>query len=151
MRIRNLGLALGLVLLCLVSIRPVAAQSLASLAAANAATMSVEKQPGCWGCGSYMGVPTCQGGQSPGFFNCTAGFMQPCQLSSPGCGGGASLPIDPDGATQYVSRGSLLVEQVVFKDGDPPVRRNCEGVVVARKQSSDDITTVRNRTGTLTL
>lgn len=149
MRIRNLGLALGLVLLALVSTRTAAAQSLASLAAANAA-VSVEKQPGCWGCGSYMGVPICQGGQSPGYYNCVSGWLS-CNPSSPGCGGGAALPIDPDGATQYVSRGSLLADQVVFREGDPPVRRNCEGVVVARKQTSDDITSVRARTGTLTL
>lgn len=151
MRIRYLGLALGLALVLLVAARPASAQSLASIAAANAATTSVEKMPGCWGCTSFGGWQMCTGGQVPGYYNCTATIMNTCQPSSPGCGAGAALPVDPDGATQYVSRGSLLVEQVVFHDGDPPVRRNCEGVVVARKQTSDDIRSVRIRTGSLTL
>ena len=151
MRIKSLAILLGFILLLTGEARVASAQSLASLAAANAATSAVEKTPGCWGCGSYMGMAVCQGGFSPGSFNCTANLTSGCQLSSPGCGGGAALPVDPDGATQYVSRGSLLVEQVVFHDGDPPVRRNCEGIVVARKQTSDDIKSVRSRTGTLTL
>ncbi len=150
MRMKSLIVLLGLILLLAGSPRVASAQSLASLAAANAVT-AVEKHPGCWGCGVYMGMSVCQGGFVPGAFNCTSGLANGCTLSSPGCGGGAALPIDPDGATQYVSRGSLLVEQVVFHDGDPPVRRNCEGIVVARKQTSDDIKSVRNRTGTLTL
>jgi hypothetical protein len=151
MRIRLLGLAAGLLLMLLVSTRTASAQSLASIAAANAATVTIQKTPGCWGCGNYGGYPICEGGQVPGYYNCTASVLQTCQVSSPGCGAGAALPVDPDGATQYVSRGSLLVEQVAFHDGEPPVRRNCEGVVVARNQSTDDIRTVRIRTGTLTL
>jgi len=87
----------------------------------------------------------------PGFYNCTANMIDTCQTSSPGCGAGASLPLDPDGSTQYVSRGSRLGVPVLASDGGPPVRRNCEGVVVARAQTSDDIASVRSRTGTLTL
>lgn len=151
MRTRYFGLALGLAFMLTGSARSASAQSLASLAAANAATTTMQKTPGCWGCTSFSGWQLCAGGQVPGYYNCTSSILNTCQPSSPGCGAGAALPVDPDGATQYVSRGSLLVEQVVFHEGDPPVRRNCEGVVVARKQSSDDIRSVRNRTGSLTL
>jgi hypothetical protein len=151
MRLRFFGAVLTFAVL-LLSARHVAAQSLASLAAANAATTAVEKVgAGCWGCGSVGGYPVCMGGQVPGYYNCMSTITSTCNVSSPGCGAGAALPIDPDGSTQYVSRGSLMTTQVVFHEGDPPVRRNCEGVVVARKQSSADITTVRIRTGSLTL
>jgi len=151
MRLRFLGPALCLALLCFIAARPASAQSLASLAAANAATSAVEKTPGCWGCETFGGWPICSGGQVPGYYNCTTTVMQTCQTSSPGCGAGAALPVDPDGSTQFVSRGSLLGVPVSLHDGDPPVRRNCEGVVVARKQTSDDIISVRIRTGSLTL
>ncbi len=152
MRLRFLGPALCLALLCFIAARPASAQSLASLAAANAATSAVEKVgAGCWGCESFGGWQICHGGEIPGYYNCTTTVLNTCQLSSPGCGAGAALPLDPDGSTQYVSRGSLLGVQVALHDGDPPVRRNCEGVVVARKQTSDDIIAVRIRTGSLTL
>jgi hypothetical protein len=150
MRLRCVGAVLAFAVL-LLSTRQASAQSLASLAAANAATTSMQKTPGCWDCGSVGGYPVCQGGQAPGYFNCMSTITSTCNVSSPGCGAGAALPIDLDGSTQYVSRGSLMVTQVVFHQGDPPVRRNCEGVVVARKQTSADITTVRIRTGSLTL
>jgi hypothetical protein len=152
MRLRSLGSALGLTLLLLISARHATAQSLASMAAANAATSAVEKAgAGCWGCEGMGGWQICRGGAVPGYYNCIATVLHTCQLSSPGCGGGAALPVDPDGSTQYVSRGSLLGVPVALRDGDPPVRRNCEGVVVARKQTSDDIISVRIRTGSLTL
>lgn len=151
MRIRILGLAALSVVLSLVASRPASAQGLASLAAASIATTSLEKTPGCWDCGTTAGMATCMGGQVPGYYNCVTSVMGGCQVSSPGCGAGASLPVDLDGATQYVSRGSLLEIPVINKEGDPPVRRNCEGVVVARTQSSDDIRSVRSRTGTLSL
>ncbi|HXI19868.1 MAG TPA: hypothetical protein VNH46_02205, partial [Gemmatimonadales bacterium] len=70
-------------------------------------------------------------------------------LSSPGCGGGAALPLDPDGSTQYVSRGSRL--GILAARGASAEKRNCEGVVVALRQSSGDIERVRTRTGSLTL
>lgn len=151
MRWKLLGAALFLVALSLTSSRPASAQSLASLAAANAATATMQKTPGCWGCASLGGMPVCHGGEVPGYYNCTASVAATCQLSSPGCGAGAALPVDPDGAVMYVSRGSLLGVPVAHGNGDPPVRRNCEGVVVARWQSPDDILSVRSRTGTLTL
>jgi hypothetical protein len=152
MRLRFLGPALGLALLLLTPPRSVAAQSLASLAAANSATSAVEKAgPGCWGCGIFGGWQICKGGMVPGYYNCIATVLDTCQTSSPGCGGMAAVPLDPDGSTQYVSRGSLLGVPVSVHDGDPPVRRNCEGVVVARLQTSGDITAVRIRTGSLTL
>jgi hypothetical protein len=75
-----------------------------------------------------------------------------CGVSSPGCGAGAMLPLDPDGASQYVSRGSAIGLTTVLADvGGPPIRRNCEGVVVARYQAPDNIQDVRARTGSLTL
>lgn len=151
MRVRYFGLVLGFVLL-LAPLSAASAQSLASLAAANTAATAVEKAgPGCWGCEQVGGYPVCRGGVVPGYYNCIASVLQTCQVSSPGCGGSAAVPLDPDGSTQYVSRGSLMGVTVAFHAGEPPVRRNCEGVVVARKQTSDDITTVRMRTGSLTL
>jgi hypothetical protein len=152
MRLRILGLAAVFAALALLTARPAEAQGLSSLAAASAVAgaATVEKQPGCWGCGSMLGLPYCQGGWAPGYFNCSATIMNTCRLTSPGCGEGAALPVDPDGAAQYVSRGSLL-NVVASADGSPPTRQNCEGVVVARSQSPDDIMTVRSRTGSLTL
>ena len=152
MRVRFVGPGLGLALLLLIPLRPAAAQSLAALAAANTATSAVEKVgPGCWGCEQWGGWQICRGGVVPGYYNCIATVLDTCSTSSPGCGAGAALPVDPDGSTQYVSRGSLLGVQVAAREGDPPVRRNCEGVVVARTQTSSDIATVRRRTGSLTL
>jgi hypothetical protein len=151
MRMKVSGLAALLVAWSLIGSRPVSAQGLASLAAASMATTAVEKTAGCWACGTTAGMATCMGGQVPGYYNCVTSVMGSCQVSSPGCGAGASLPVDLDGATQYVSRGSLLEIPVIHKEGEPPVRRNCEGVVVARTQSPDDIRSVRIRTGTLSL
>ena len=150
MRIRYLGLALGLALLLLVPVRPASAQSLASLAAASLSTTTTQKA-GCWGCSNMGGFPTCTGGFSGGNWNCTASILDTCQLSSPGCGVQGALPLDPDGSTQYVSRSSKMNLLAVAEGGGPPVRRNCEGVVVARKQTSDNIESVRMRTGSLTL
>lgn len=149
MRMRISGWAALIVVLSLVGSKAASAQGLASIAAASAATSAMEKTPGCWGCTYVMGMEYCAGGSIPGYYNCSAGTGS-CRLSSPGCGAGAALPVDLDGATQYVSRGSLPGVAVAFTDG-PPVRRNCEGVVVARTQSPDDITSVRIRTGTLSL
>lgn len=152
MRIRFFGLAAALAALVLFSPRPATAQGLASVVAANAAasaTSSAEKAPICYICGSMMGVRYCQGGNAQGFNDCGTSFPILCITISPGCGGGMGLLLDPDGASQYVSRGSLL--GVLASADSPPIRQNCEGVVVARVQSSDEILTVRNRTGTLSL
>lgn len=152
MRVRCPLAVLGLALTLLIPARAVSGQSLAAMAAANAATATVEKATaGCWGCEQWGGWQICRGGYVPGYYNCIASVLNTCQVSSPGCGAGAALPVDPDGSTQYVSRGSLLGVPVLARDGGPPVRRNCEGVVVARKQTSGDIAAVRIRTGSLTL
>lgn len=147
-----IGAVAALALLLLVaSARSASAQGLASLAAVSSGAVSVEKRPGCWGCGTSYGMEYCQGGHVPGNFNCTVVWGDNCRLSSPGCGGSAMLPLDPDGGAQFVSRGSKMGVVVVLMPGDPDVRRNCDGVVVARSQSPDDIAGVRARTGTLTL
>jgi len=153
MRRTLLGLAIGLGLLLILPPTRASAQGLASLAAASAtSSAAVEKAgPGCWGCEWAYSVKICRGGIVPGYYNCIATLGETCMLSSPGCGAGASLPLDPDGSAQYVSRGSRLGVPVESEAGGPPVRRNCEGVVVARRQSPDDITGVRIRTGSLTL
>lgn len=151
MRRTLLGAAALAVLLLLSTARPASAQGLSSLAAAMSGSSTLVGKPGCWGCGSIGGTPICMGGVVPGHWNCGSDMWQLCKLSSPGCGYGAMLPVDPDGSAQYVSRGSRLGVQVVVLAGDPSVRRNCEGVVVAREQSIDDIRAVRNRTGTLSL
>lgn len=132
---------------------PATAQGLAAVSAATSsiASMTMEKTgAGCWGCAQTMGMGTCIGGQVPGYFNCFISGMR-CNVSSPGCGAGAQLPLDPDGSSQYVSRGSKLGIPVTAEDGQLAVRRNCEGVVVARAQTLADIGVVRTRTGTLTL
>jgi hypothetical protein len=149
MRLGHIGAALGLALL-LVPARPAAAQSLASLAAASSATTTIQKA-GCWDCENWGGWPLCRGGYPGGYWNCTASVLDTCQPSSPGCGIQGALPLDPDGSAQYVSRSSVNGIEVSVEDGGPPVRRNCNGVVVARRQSSDDIAAVRMRTGSLTL
>lgn len=151
MRRTFLGAAAIAILLLLVTSRPASAQGLASLAVAAGSSTTVEKQPGCWGCGSLAGYPVCEGGHAPGYWNCNAYYGNTCATTSPGCGGAAMIPLDPDGSTQYVSRGSHLGILAAYTATDPVVRRNCDGVVVARIQSPDDITALRIRTGTLTL
>lgn len=106
---------------------------------------------GCWVCGTMNGAGYCTGGV-PGDWNCSVTFEGGCHTSSPGCGAGAMLPLDLDGAAQYVSRGSAIGLTTVMADGGgPPIRRNCEGVVVARYQAPDNIESIRARTGTLSL
>jgi hypothetical protein len=153
MRRTLLGLAIGLGLLLVLPPTRASAQGLASLAAASAtSSAAVEKVgPGCWGCEWANSVQICRGGIVPGYYNCSASVADTCRLTSPGCGAGASLPLDPDGSAQYVSRGSRLGVPVESEAGGTPVRRNCEGVVVARRQSADDISSVRIHTGSLTL
>lgn len=131
---------------------PAHSQVVASLAAALPSATSVALRPdaGCWAClGSSMGM-YCAGGQVPGYWNCTYTILG-CTPTSPGCGAGAALPVDLDGATQYVSRGAAAgVNQALAQAGDP-VRRNCEGVVVARYQTPSQIDGVRTQTEALTL
>lgn len=149
-----LGAALA-VTLHLAAPAPAAAQTLASIGAAGmASTATTEKTPGCWGCYSTpMGYTQCIGGVVPGYWNCvnTTIWNTGCQTSSPGCGQGAMLPLDPDGAVQYVSRGAAIGLGPVLEESGNSVRRNCEGVVVARFQAPDNIVSVRAGTTTLTL
>lgn len=142
-----------MVALLTASTREVTGQSLASVSAAGiaASAVTVEKSPGCWGCGAIEGVTFCQGGHVPGYYNCNASWSGNCNLSSGGCGGGTSLPIDPDGATQYVSRGAALGVEAAMIEAGTQLKRNCDGVIVARHQTSANVASVRARTGALTL
>ena len=134
---------------------PASAQALASMAAVGSVGGTTTKTAaGCWGCGNGgMGLSVCEGGHVPGFWNCTGGFntTNNCNLSSPGCGGGAAIPLDPDGATQYVSRGAAIGLEAAMAETGTPVKRNCEGVIVARHQTPENIAVVRARTGSLAL
>jgi hypothetical protein len=152
MRRTFLGAAVVSILLLLGTSRPASAQGLSSLAAAMASnTAALEKKAGCWGCGKFGDSPVCEGGFNPGFFNCQT-VWNVCTVTSGGCGTPPGLVmIDPDGATQYVSRGSHLAMFVGAESDDASVRRNCIGLIVARNQSAGDIADVRNRTGILSL
>lgn len=142
----------GLAVCMLLGSAPAHSQVVASLAAAlpSAASIALRPDAGCWAClGSSMGM-YCAGGQVPGYWNCNYTVMG-CSPSSPGCGAGAALPVDLDGAAQYVSRGAAAgVAQALAASGDP-VRRNCDGVVVARYQTPAHIDGVRLRTESLSL
>ena len=153
MRKRPTIAALLVVALLAVSTRETAGQSLASISAAGigASTATVQKTQGCWGCGVIEGVTFCQGGYVPGYYNCNSGWGGTCNLSSGGCGAGGSLPLDPDGATQYVSRGAALGVEASLIQAGTILKRNCDGVIVARHQTSDNIASVRARTGVLAL
>jgi hypothetical protein len=153
MRRSLFGAAAVATLLLLGTSRPVEAQGLASLAAAaSGSTMAVDKQPVCWGCWDMQNMPSmCRVSGGSGFTNCQPNFGGAGCRMTVGCGSSALLPVDLDGATQYVSRGSRLGVPVMQEEGDPDVRRNCKGVVIARFQTPDAIAQVRSSTGTLTL
>ena len=112
---------------------------------------SAQRRGGCWGCTQIWGEWVCTGGFPAGSFNCSHNGNTTCALSSPGCGGGGMLPIDPDGASQYVSRGAATGIEVAMEEKGIPVKRNCDGVVVARHQSIENIAAIRARTETLEL
>lgn len=152
MRRTLLGAAVVAILLLLVTSRPVSAQGLSSLAAAMATnTAALEKKAGCWGCGKLGDAPICEGGYNPGYFNCQT-VWGICTVTSAGCGSPPpNAMLDPDGATQYVSRASHLAMSLGAETDDPTVRRNCIGLIVARSQSAGDIADVRTRTGILSL
>ena len=134
---------------------PASAQALASIAAVGSVgTTTARKAAGCWGCSDGgQGLSVCEGGYVPGYWNCHGGFDTPnnCSLSSPGCGGGAAIPLDPDGATQYVSRGAAIGLEAAMAEAGTSLKRNCEGMIVARYQTPDNIALVRARTGSLAL
>ncbi len=152
MRSKAVGAALMVAALAMVSSQPAAGQALASLAAAGSSASATVLKPaaGCWGCVQAEVVSWCEGGFRPGYWNCNSSGGY-CSVSSPGCGGGGLLPLDPDGATQYVSRGALIGVEVDLVERGLAVRRNCDGVIVARHQSPESIADVRTRTGSLTL
>ncbi len=130
-----------------------AQQALAGpLAAQSLATTTLQKRPGCWGCTSCSGFTCCDGGYVPGYWNCSYGWLSGnCQLSSPGCGESALVPLDPDGSAQYVTRAPAAgVLAAVSPDGEAEVR-NCDGVIVARRLSDEQIAAIRGRTASLTL
>jgi hypothetical protein len=153
-------LRLSLLILTLVVLAPppaARAQGLASLAVATtsattgsgASTALVEKA-GCWDCTIFVQVYKCTGGQVPGYWNCNVSWSG-CNRSGAGCGGSASVPVDLDGAAQYVSRAVMRLQA-----GDPTIQpvaedRNCDGVLVARLQSPDNIAAVRTSTAALSL
>jgi hypothetical protein len=138
--------------LYLCSTVPVSAQTLASIAAGSSAVSATTAQlsGGCWGCERTEGIAYCAGTHGGGYWNCVGGGFN-CAMSSPGCGGGSSIPLDPDGATQYVSRGAAVGLQTALAETGTPSKRNCEGVVVARYQTPENIATVRAVTGSLSL
>ena len=131
------------------------AQGLATLAVATStgdagATSTLQPKPGCWDCTEFGQIFYCGGGYSVGYWNCSVGYTG-CNRSSYGCGGHASVPVDLDGAAQYVSRAVLEVREASQPLAAPGEDRNCDGIVVARRQSPDNIVSVRTRTAALTL
>ncbi|HXG43622.1 MAG TPA: hypothetical protein VNJ71_02575 [Gemmatimonadales bacterium] len=148
--------AFGLGALLIVAAPGLAAQQALAgpLAAQHAASTSLAyKQPGCWACviGSG-GFGYCEGGHVPGYYNCSYGWLSgTCIPTSPGCGGGALLPLDPDGSTQYVSRAPEAGVFAAVQPGEEAVVRNCDGVVVARRLTEEQITDFRSRTASLDL
>ena len=123
----------------------------ASAAATGAdASASLVEKAGCWDCQQFVQIFYCQGGNSVGFWNCWVSWTG-CNRSSSGCGGSASIPVDLDGAAQYVSRSMIRPLPAVDTPPAPVEERNCDGVVVARQQSPDNIAAVRTRTAVLFL
>ena len=132
------------------------AQGLATLAVATTtatvgtATTGLVQKAGCWDCTGFGQIFYCGGGYTVGYWNCSVSYTG-CNRSSPGCGGQASVPVDLDGAAQYVSRAVLQEQGVAQPLAAPGEDRNCDGIVVARRQSPDNIVSVRTRTAALTL
>jgi hypothetical protein len=150
------SLSLALACLALGAGPAMAQNSLAVSTAAQAAAASAAPEQkagwGCWSCESvnYPGGIACMG-VVPGYWNCSYSWAGNCMNSSPGCGAGASLPVDADGSTQYVSRAPAAGVFAAASGDHPDLVRNCEGVVVARRQSLAEIRALRARTADLTL
>jgi hypothetical protein len=140
-----------LAILSLMALLTMAPPATAQSGGKGGVTTMARPGQGCWVCVIVNGAGYCTGGV-PGDWNCNVAFGGGCQTSSPGCGAGAMLPLDLDGAAQYVSRGSAIgLTTVLAEGGGPPIRRNCEGVMVARYQAPENITGIRARTGSLSL
>lgn len=116
----------------------------------DAGAVAMQPTNGCWVCMPFQGTRACNFGL-PGYWNCSYSYEAGCMQSSPGCGAHAMLPLDVDGSAQYVSRGDAIGLTETMATGGPPIRRNCEGVIVARYQTPESIDAVRTRTGSLTL
>jgi hypothetical protein len=142
--LRAAALAAALLILSAV---PGRAQVVASISAAEGSALAVGPDAGCWGCWYSPLGSMCTGGHVPGYWTCVTSWVG-CYVGSPGCGAGAALPVDPDGASQFVTRST---RPGLIEVGDGEVRTNCEGVVVARRQTMVQIDLVRARTGSLSL
>ncbi|MEO8635131.1 MAG: hypothetical protein ABI587_07630 [Gemmatimonadales bacterium] len=147
----------ALLALTLIALAPPAAQAqgLAALAVATSTSgggesSALREKAGCWDCVTAGQVYNCMGGQVPGYWNCSV-TLYGCNRSSSGCGHSASIPVDIDGAAQYVSRNVIRLQESSEEPGEPGEERNCDGVIVARQQSPDNIAAVRNRTAALSL
>ena len=150
-------LRMALLALTLVALTPPTAQAqgLAALAVATSTagggeSSALVEKAGCWDCLQFFQIYYCAGGQVPGYWNCFVSYTG-CNRSGSGCGGSASIPVDLDGAAQYVSRGALRPPRAADGPALPDEERNCDGVVVARDQSPDNIALVRTRTAALSL
>lgn len=147
MRRTILGAAVVACLLLVSTTRAAEAQGLASLAAASSSATTVEKAK-CWVCSVMLGIGVCKaagGSDASGY--CTTTTSYGCRAEG-SCASASMVPLDPDGASQSISSEGTLALQ---REGDPDVRRNCAGVVMARAQSPGAIADVRTRTATLTL
>lgn len=109
------------------------------------------KLAGCWGCLEIQIVSVCEGGQVPGYWNCSVNGFGRCSVSGAGCGVSLTVPVDPDGSTQYVSRGAALDAPAEDGGGGGVTRRNCDGVIIARQQDRAAIDAVRAGTDALVL
>jgi hypothetical protein len=123
---------------------------------AGAAPMTGEvspnmKQVGCWDCLEIQIVSVCSGGAVPGYWNCSVNGLGRCTVSGAGCGVSLTVPVDPDGSTQYVSRGAALDAPRLDGGGGGLTRRNCDGVIIARQQGQAAIAAVRADTDALAL
>ena len=125
---------------------------LAMPAAAQKGSVTPQRTAGgCWRCMlGPNGVGWCEGaGTQGGYWNCTMNAAG-CFSSSPGCGGGAMLPVDLDGSPSYVSADAAQHQLALFVDRSV-TRRNCDGLIVARRQTAAEVAQVRERTDALTL
>jgi hypothetical protein len=102
-------------------------------------------ESGCWGCHFFFGNQ-CDKDQPQGYWNCNWSPWSGANCTSPGCGGGSgSIPVGADGVFIYASTGTT--------DGldGGVVKRECDGVVVARVVTRSNERDALNRTAVLVL
>lgn len=92
----------------------------------NAQASTNAQQSGCWGCFSPWLGNDCKENQPQGSWNCTWNWLDGAHCSSPGCGGGASIPLGVDGSALYASWSESADENNAL------IRRPCDGVLIAR-------------------